>query len=550
MSSKTYWEKREAEALKHYLQEEQEYQAQLRAIYQNMLDAAQKEIDAFYGRYADKEQITLAEAKRRVSKLDIAAYQRKAKRYVADKDFSKQANEEMRLYNLTMKVNRLEMLKANIGLELVAGHDEQEKFMSKILRGRTEEELQRQAGILGKTVRNNAKLAETIPNASFHGATFSERIWGNQTALKAELSKQLQVGMIQGKNPRVLAKEIQKTFGASASNAERLMRTELARVQTEAQRQSFLANGFEMYTFHVNHGCCAVCSDLDGKHFKIKDMMPGKNAPPMHPNCRCSVSAYEDDTEYEAWLDFLDKGGTTEEWEQSGKTVWLKKSGRALEDFDGWPTNPPIQIGGVSCAVTHGKHGFSDGTGGKKELVESVTYTTPDGTSFVFPLRCDKNKQEMTPDKAIELWQRVPKSIRVQAQKTIEFVDYYNPMDAYWRKCYKNFTHSYATGGDRITFYRHDYPHNDDYVVRTYCHEAGHFIDITRATNTSRFSTDSLWTNAMADDKVISGKASPTTYGENSPVEDFAESVAEYIKDPAAFAKEFPNRAKILSGIV
>ena len=314
MSSKTYWEKREAEALKHYLQEEQEYQAQLRAIYQNMLDAAQKEIDAFYGRYADKEQITLAEAKRQVSKLDIAAYQRKAKRYVADKDFGKQANEEMRLYNLTMKVNRLEMLKANIGLELVAGHDEQEKFMSKILRGRTEEELQRQAGILGKTVRNNAKLAETIPNASFHGATFSERIWGNQAALKAELSKQLQVGMIQGKNPRVLAREIQKTFGTSTSNAERLMRTELARVQTEAQRQSFLANGFEMYTFHVNHGCCAACSDLDGKHFKIKDMMPGENAPPMHPNCRCSVSAYEDDAEYEAWLDFLDKGGTTEVW--------------------------------------------------------------------------------------------------------------------------------------------------------------------------------------------------------------------------------------------
>lgn len=321
MSSKTYWEKREAEALKHYLQEEQEYQAQLRVIYQNMLDAAQKEIDAFYGRYADKEQITLAEAKRRVSKLDIAAYQRKAKRYVADKDFGKQANEEMRLYNLTMKVNRLEMLKANIGLELVAGHDEQEKFMSKILRGRTEEELQRQAGILGKTVRNNAKLAETIPNASFHGATFSERIWGNQAQMKTDLSKLLQQGLIQGKNPRALSKDLRKYYigdgkdGGAAYAAERLMRTELARVQTEAQRQSFLANGFEEYTFHANRGCCSACADLDGKHFKIKDMMPGKNAPPMHPNCRCSVSAYEDDTEYEAWLDFWDKGGTTEEWE-------------------------------------------------------------------------------------------------------------------------------------------------------------------------------------------------------------------------------------------
>ena len=321
MSSKSYWEKRESEALERYLRQEEVYQAQLREIYRSMLDDCQKEIDAFYGRYADKEQITLAEAKRRVSKLDIAAYERKAKRYVADKDFSKQANEEMRLYNATMKINRLEMLKANIGLELVAGHNEQEKFMSKILRGRTEEELQRQAGILGKTVRNNAKLAETIPNASFHGATFSERIWGNQAQMKADLSKLLQQGLIQGKNPRALSKDLRKYYigngkdGGAAYAAERLMRTELARVQTEAQKQSFLANGFEMYTFHVNRGCCAACSDLDGKHFKIKDMMPGKNAPPMHPNCRCSVSAYEDREDYEAWLDFLDKGGTTEEWE-------------------------------------------------------------------------------------------------------------------------------------------------------------------------------------------------------------------------------------------
>ena len=168
----------------------------------------------------------------------------------------------------------------------------------------------------------------------------------------------------------------------------------------------------------------------------------------------------------------------------------------------------------------------------------------------MFPRRYDKIKQRMTPDKAIELWQRVPRSIRMQAQKTIEFVDYYNPMDAYWMKYYKNFTHSYATGGNRITFYRYEYPHNDDYVVRTYCHEAGHFIDTARATNTTRFSADSLWTNAMSDDKIISGKAAPTIYGENSPAEDFAESVAEYVKDPAAFAKEFPNRAKILSGIV
>ena len=33
-------------------------------------------------------------------------------------------------------------------------------------------------------------------------------------------------------------------------------------------------------------------------------------------NCRCSVAAWENSDEYNAWLDYLSKGGTTEEWEK------------------------------------------------------------------------------------------------------------------------------------------------------------------------------------------------------------------------------------------
>ena len=134
-----------------------------------------------------------------------------------------------------------------------------------------------------------------------------------QSLMKSELEKLLQSGLIQGKNPRVFAKELKQKFNVSTYNAERLMRTELARVQTEAQKQSFERNGFDQYTFIVNSGCCDICQGLSGKHFKVKKMMPGENAPPMHPNCRCSVAAYEDSEEYEAWLDFLDNGGSTEE---------------------------------------------------------------------------------------------------------------------------------------------------------------------------------------------------------------------------------------------
>ena len=302
MASKEYWRKREEENLKKNLKTEEAYIKEVRSCYDYMMNQIQKEIDGFYTKYAKKEGITLAEAKKRVSKLDMEAYERKAAKYVKEKDFSDQANEEMRLYNATMKINRLELLKANIGLELVDGFNGLQKYYGQVLAKRTLQEFERLAGILGKTVQDNAQAAHAIVNASFHNAKFSDRIWMYQDMLKSELSKLLQEGLIQGRNPRQLARHLKKLFGVSAADAERLMRTELARVQTEAQKQSFIRNGYEEYEFIALGNACGVCKELDGKHFKVKDMMPGTNAPPMHPNCRCSTAAHMDDKEYEEWL--------------------------------------------------------------------------------------------------------------------------------------------------------------------------------------------------------------------------------------------------------
>ena len=314
-----YWRKREEDALRHYISEERKYDKELKKIYADMLAECRAEIDRFYGKYAAAEKITITEAKRRVAKLDIEAYERKAKRYVKEKNFSQRANEEMRLYNATMKINRLEMLKANIGLELISGHDELDRFMAEVLKGRTMDELTRQAGILGKTIRGNAKMANSIVNASFHNATFSQRVWSNLALLQNELNQLLQRGLIQGKNPRELARDLRKAFDSSVYHSERLMRTELARVQIDAQKKSFEENGFEHYEFIANANCCDSCQRLNGKHFEVKKMTPGENAAPLHPNCRCSVAAWEDSEDYDAWLDYLSKGGTTEEWNRLQK---------------------------------------------------------------------------------------------------------------------------------------------------------------------------------------------------------------------------------------
>lgn len=329
MSSQEYWKQREAEQLKHNIREEQAYQQHIDTIYQNMLDQIQKEIESFYAKYAAKEGISMAEAKKRAAKLDIDAYARKAKKYVKDKDFSDKANEEMRLYNLTMKVNRLELLKANIGLEMVSGFDALQQFLDQVLTHRTLAEFKRQAGILGKTVLNNREAVHAIVNASFHNATFSDRIWLYQDLLKKDLEKILSTGLIQGKNPRVLASDLQKRFGVSRHNAERLMVTELARVQIEAQKHSYERNGYQAYEFIALGNACPICKAKDGKHFQVKKMVSAENAPPMHPHCRCSTAAYEDSEEYEAWLDYLNKGGSTEEWNQ------LKKKGKPVAKTSG-----------------------------------------------------------------------------------------------------------------------------------------------------------------------------------------------------------------------
>lgn len=252
-----------------------------------------------------------------------------------EKNFSDKANEELRLYNATMRINRLEMLKANIGLELISGHDELDKYMAEILKGRTMEELERQAGILGKTIKNNAKFVDSVVNGSFNNATFSDRVWMYQDLLKNQLSGLLQSGMIQGKNPRELARQLKPLLAdpnkGATYNAERLMRTELARVQTEAQKQSFKRNGFSEYEFIANSGCCDICQRLNGKHFRVDKMMPGENAAPLHPHCRCSTAAWEDSEEYNAWIDYLDKGGTTAEWNTKGKAAW-EKAQKVLEN--------------------------------------------------------------------------------------------------------------------------------------------------------------------------------------------------------------------------
>lgn len=362
--SSNYWRKREREWKKADLKDEAEYIQEIQDIYSTMLTQINKEIESFFVRYSNKEGMSMAEAKRKASDIDIKEYEKKAKKYVKEKDFSKEANEQMRLYNLAMKVNRLELLKANIGLELTAGSDELVSFTKEKLEGAALEQIQRNAGILGDTIVDNAKTAKTIANSSFKNATFSERIWSQQDLLKNDLYGILSKALIQGRNPREFIPKVRKSFDVTRYQAERLLRTELTRVRIQAQAESYEANGIDEYEY-VACGLkdvCPICKVLDKQIFKLKDMEPGENAPPMHPNCHCSTAPHSDRKVYEQWLDGLANGDhdlRLDEWKDTTgkmaaelKNDWSKTETRTFskkeqQEFVNYAKEKEINLVGI-----------------------------------------------------------------------------------------------------------------------------------------------------------------------------------------------------------
>src|SRR5699024_3889518 len=301
--SKNYWRNREEENRKRLIKSNRKFMHKVQKNNTLAREEIQKQIEAFYGRYASKEDITMEEAKKHYTKLNIEDYATKAKRYVKEKNFTDTANEEMRLYNVTMRINRLELLKKNIELELLAMCSEEERMMLDYFTQEALYEYERLSGILGKTVTTTKIELAAMVNASFKNATWSTRLWDNQDALKKSLDRQLNRAMVQGLNPRETARAIRKEFDTSIYNSERLMRTEQARLRTDIFIDAAIQMDIKQYEWIAEPDACDDCAELDGKVFNIKDIVIGETGTPKHPNCLCSLSHYIDREEWEKDLE-------------------------------------------------------------------------------------------------------------------------------------------------------------------------------------------------------------------------------------------------------
>ena len=305
MLTNKYWEDRYRAEEKARELADKRVAYQLHGVYQQHANNIQKEIDSFWQRYADKDGITKLEANQRADRLDMVNVEFKARQLVeranrlrqrgqkvTSKDFTKAENDLMRLYNLKMKTSRLEVLQANIKLHHYDLALSEFEIIDKHLTESVRRENLFSAGVLNMTLGSfeaSKVSADSIVYANFNNVTWSSRIWERQSELRDIVKKGVADTVLRGKGTNVLINNLRKEFDVSYGYARRLAVTESARVYSEAQKANYEANGVEEFEVMTELKACKICQPFNGKIFKVSELVPALNAPPFHPNCRCTT---------------------------------------------------------------------------------------------------------------------------------------------------------------------------------------------------------------------------------------------------------------------
>lgn len=318
-TTNSYWDKRAEEERKWQeknIATDVAFNRLIARYYRNVVVQINKDIDHQYQSLA-KSVGGLKNAYSEVNSADIADYEVEAQKLVMQAaqmrasvkkvtyaSFSDDVNRRMKIYNATMRINRLEYLKSQVGLRLAEANMNIANELNLKLTNDYIKETKRQAGILGKTLQYNTSLLNNdvskIVMASTEGANWSQRLWANNDALKAQLDAVLSTGIITGQSNQAMARRLRDQVKSTVDNSryvtERLARTESARVQYQAQIDSIKANDYKYVKWYAEPGACRICQEInDNDGYDLGyGVFPVDEVPsiPIHPNCRCSISAY------------------------------------------------------------------------------------------------------------------------------------------------------------------------------------------------------------------------------------------------------------------
>ncbi|UWD48768.1 minor capsid protein [Clostridioides difficile] len=338
MKHKDYWRKRfeqleEAQnnkSVKYYLELEKQYKLAMNSIEKDML--------AWYNRFAKNEGISLLEAKKLLNTRELEEFKWSVEEYIKygkENAINQKWMQQLENASARVHITRLEALKLQIQqqVEVLYGNelDSIDKLMREIYASEyyhTAFSVQQGIGVgwnlmLIDTNRINKIISKPWTS---DGLNFSERIWGkHRPALINELHTKLTQSIIRGENPKNLVNDFAKRFNVSKSQAKNLIMTESAFFASASRKDCFNDLDVEKYEIvaTLDLKTSSICRELDGKVFDMKDYQVGITAPPFHPRCRTTTAPF-----------FSDEEGYRAAKGEDGKTYYVPSSMKYNEWYE------------------------------------------------------------------------------------------------------------------------------------------------------------------------------------------------------------------------
>lgn len=295
----TYWEKRQTEKYRSGEKLIIDYYRDLEKAFEQARREVRDVIDAFYGRYAKENGLSYTDALKRLSEAEIGDL----------KLFIDRINETMGTYDLELtnmsikaRVSRYEALEKQIDAILQKLYAVNYEKLGTETLGKAYEDsyyhtwwnIDTQSGNHNAFSSVDPSTIDQLIKYPFNGSNFSNRLWKQKDYLQGQLMESLTTMLIQGKNPKTLAKDFAKKFGSREYDAYRLLHTEYSYISEEASQAVYEEDGIEEYEYiaTLDNRTCGICGDLDGRKIKIKAGVTGQNKPPMHPLCRCTTAPW------------------------------------------------------------------------------------------------------------------------------------------------------------------------------------------------------------------------------------------------------------------
>ena len=327
MQNSAYWKKRFEALEDDQYKKSQKYIDDMESQFREAQNNISMDIEHWYQRLADNNDISLASAKKLLKKDELEEFHWTVEQYirVGEENALNQAwLKELENASAKVHIQRLEAMKLqmqqHVELLYTKYHNGVTDYLNKSYADRfyhTAYEIQKGTGIGSNlAILDTRKIDKvlTTPWAT-DGKNFSDRIWSNKDKLVNELHRELTQSLIRGDDPRKAINNLARNLNKSKVNAGRLVMTETAAISSAAQKDCFKELDVELFEIvaTLDSHTSDICQEMDGKHFKMSEWEVGVTAPPFHVWCRSTTVPYFDDD--------LGSVGERAARDENGKTV-------------------------------------------------------------------------------------------------------------------------------------------------------------------------------------------------------------------------------------